>query len=436
MRKYTRVSRSRSKSASKRKQSTTLTPLSTHRRALDPTLSDMPMEEIFDENCPSTEESISDTESEARFTRYMISRVLLTVVNHARTTEAKRLVDLLIESQTCEHCRNGRIVDEGAKSLYEMVSHFEKYPIPNPDFCTKVDKQPLSFSLPEDRAEILKHLEVRLTGLSNDSSTDKDGDTSTPKFDLHIGDKCCQESSLQTLNTSVSLDIDSAICLGFPLSMIKCAINLTTIPSRGRNMGSSAHVNLHGTPVHRLPHFRLGTFGNEVQFELFMMLPELHSHVKSTYVPDAVLKAWFNEVLIPASKCIPHQYRSQWSSNWDQEVAKCSAGREGKRVRDRGRIEKEAIPDDDDSKEISDLLHSRQMEVVQVVAPEFVKNFWNGITRRLDEAIAKDHSQLKLFKGYQLFCSDKNWKNTVFEQSGSLANLLEKMRRMVCQATS
>jgi hypothetical protein len=148
------------------------------------------------------------------------------------------------------------------------------------------------------------------------------------------------------------------------------------------------------------------------------------------------LKAWFNEVLIPASKCIPHQYRSQWSSNWDQEVAKCSAGREGKRVENRGRIEKEAIPDGDDSKESSDLLHSRQMEVVQVIAPEFIKDFWNGITRRLDEAIAKDHLQLKLFKGYQLFCSGKNWKNTVFEQSGSLANLLEKMRRMVCQATS
>lgn len=375
-------------------------------------------------------DSYSDTSRTKLATGARAHFLSLIIGDHPRMNEAVKLVKMLTAPQCCQTCNDGgHSLDEGIKSLSNMVRHYRNHPIPKPDFCERADKAPLTSSCPENRAEVLKNIEARLTGITpteegedgEEGGDGEDGD-GIPKFDL-------RRDGID-LDGSVTLDIDSAVGLAFPLSMINSVIHLDLIPSRGRNMTSSSHINLQRIPVHRLPHFRLGTFGRVAQFELYMILPGLRSRVKGTHVPEAILKAWVNEVLIPAAECIPDQCRIQWSSNWDQEVAKLSAKREGKRTKGVENQEDEA-PDDGDMKERQRLWDSRLMESSQKIAPEFIQDFWNAITKLLDEAIAKNHKHLEWFRGYQLFCCSKNLKTIIFERSASLPNLLEKMRRTV-----
>jgi len=83
------------------------------------------------------------------------------------------------------------------------------------------------------------------------------------------------------------------------------------------------------------------------------------------------LKAWVNEVVIPASEeAIPWRNPSQWSSNWDQELAKASASREGKRT-SRGNPK---VPLDDDEED--DLLwDAKLMNLTHPIDRKYIKPF-------------------------------------------------------------
>lgn len=210
-----------------------------------------------------------------------------------------------------------------------MIDHFEKYPIPDPDFTKGVDKRPLTSSSPETRETVLENIEARLTGLAPDEA----GDVNPPRFDIRIDDLCSQP---QTFDRTISLDLDSGLTYDFPLHMICSDISLNMLPSSARQLKSNLHFRIGKTMAHQVPHFHLGSAGDGLDFDIFIMLPN-HPRFQSkynnhTYISSETQKAFFNKVMIPASKCLPSGLRAQWSSNYDQEKAKSRAKQEGEKV--------------------------------------------------------------------------------------------------------
>src|SRR5437762_117826 len=145
-----------------------------------------------------------------------LSRQLKEDINQ-RILAAGRILGLFCSDfiKPCPQCTGHMIDKDAAKSVRQMVDHFEKYPIPDPDFTKGVDTQPLTSSSPETREKVLENIEARLTGLT----PDEDGDANMPKLDLHI-DNLCSPYLPRTFDRMVSLDIDSGLTNGFPLHMI------------------------------------------------------------------------------------------------------------------------------------------------------------------------------------------------------------------------
>jgi len=338
----------------------------------------------------------------------------------------------------------------GGMSLSGMVDLFARHPIPDPDFCEKISKT-LTCSALEDRENVYTNMNVRLTGIEDDDTeTDSESESEsdylrllsavqneTPKFNLYDGDLLDLETPP---SISVSLDIDSLIGFGFPLSLIKTTIFLDTIPSRGRNLSSPLHgivmgINEMAVDVHRIPQFRLGYFGTlETKSDLFILLPKLYETVKSNQVPKAVIKAWVNDVLIPtATEVLPNDDRYQWSTTYEQEILKLQAKREGvKKVAGSGK-ETQKLGDGDEEEDFVVLWDSKMMESPNPIAPDLVVKFSQKLEERLNNAIASadENSPLRSFEGYRLLSSGKNWKLHIKERSGDFQKLLEKNRKMV-----
>jgi len=306
---------------------------------------------------------------------------------------------------------------DAAKSVRQMVDHFEKYPISDNDFTKGVDTQPLTSSSPETREKVLENIEARLTGLT----PDEDGDANMPKLDLRI-DNLCSPYLPRTFDRTVSLDIDSGLAHGFPLHMIRSDISLNMLPSSARQLKSNLHLRIGKTMVHQVPHFHLASAGDGLHFDIFIMLPNhprfQNKHNNHTYISGETQKAFFNKVMVPASKCLPSEIRSQWSSNYDQEKAKSRAKQEGKKL---GKTPEGEWME----------WKSKTMERGQDLPAQYTKRFWEAFQRSLNVTIAEG-KELKHFKGFQLLLTGKNWKPRIFEGSGDIRKLLQKMNILVC----
>ena len=294
-----------------------------------------------------------------------------------------------------------------------MVDHFKKYPIPDPDFTKGVDTQPLTSSSPETQETVLENIEARLVGLA----PDEDGDVNPPKFDLRIDDICSPDLP----NRTVSLDMDSGITYDFPLNMIRSNISLNMLPSSARQLKSNLHFRIGKTMAHQVPHFHLASAGDGLGFDIFVMLPNhlrfQNKHNNHTYISSETQKAFFNKVMIPASKCLPSELQAQWSSNYDQEKAKCRAKQEGKKV---GKM-----PEGEWTE-----WESKTMERHQDLPAQYTKKIWEAFHRSLSVAIAEG-KELKHFEGFQLLLTGKNWKHRIFEESGDIRKLLQKINILV-----
>ena len=351
-----------------------------------------------------------------------LSHQLMEDVNQ-RILAAARILGLICSDsiKPCPEC-TGHVRDkEAAKSLRQMVDHFEKYPIPDPDFAKGVDTQPLTSSSLEIREVVLENIEARLTGLAPDEA----GDVTPPKFDLRIDDLCSQDLP-QTFDRTVSLDLDSGLAFDFPLYMIHSDISLNTLPSSGCQLKSNLHFRIGKTMAHQVPHFHLGSAGEGLDFDIFIMLPNYprfqSKYNNHTYISSETQKAFFNKMLIPASKCLSSGLRVQWSSNYDQEKAKSRAKQEGKKV--------DKMPEGESME-----WNSNTMEARKDLPAQYTKRFWEAFQRSLNAAIAEG-KELKHFEGFQLLLTGKNWKYRIFEESGDMRKLLQKMNILVCSPSS
>jgi len=244
----------------------------------------------------------------------------------------------LTEDRRCPPCKNGTqaIRTENSWLACGFLEHCDHHPIPEPDFCLGVTKTPLTSSTAQAQPSVCQTLGAQLTANPANNSTDGQNDHPPKKLNLHLDDRFNSQSPNKPVTrTSTRVDVDSVVSYGFPLSLLNTTVNINLVPPRAPTLSSNQHLYFpgHKTPIHKTPHFRFATFGKKVPFDLFMFLSNCKDHVKGTYVPYEILKAWVNEVVIPAGKeAIPWQIRSQWSSNWDQELAKAGASRAKRRV--------------------------------------------------------------------------------------------------------
>jgi hypothetical protein len=63
---------------------------------------------------------------------------------------------------------------------------------------------------------------------------------------------------------TTTLDIDSVLALFTDLSMIKTKIVLSIVAYGHKNLRASVHISHHCIPLHWIPHFHLGRFGEDI----------------------------------------------------------------------------------------------------------------------------------------------------------------------------
>ena len=309
-------------------------------------------------------------------------------------------------------------------SLSETVERWENLPIPAPDFCAdriekwserKVyDRKELSSS-GSDRPRVMRNIAARLSGLEI-GRADLEADVKPPRLDIGRDDLPHLKDLIKT-----SVDIDSAMAIDFPLNMIKVPINLTFILNRGRMIESDMHMEVsRSRGLHQTRHFNIGNFGSsEVRFELYVfIIGENKEAVSTTHVPDSIIKPWMNEIMLKAAMMtIPHFLRSQWPSNYENELAKSEAIQEVRKLR----VFKVDVSEH----------HVKRKPRYQTLPPEYIQPFWEECMRLLKAAIDAGHPELKHFKDFKLFYHAKNIKDVVYDNSGNLESLHHLMREKV-----
>ena len=73
-----------------------------------------------------------------------------------------------------------------------------------------------------------------------------------------------------------NMDIDS-LALFTDLSIINIKIILSIVTNLNKNLRQSVHISHKGILLHWIPHFHLGQFGHDLQFEQFIFLPALYN---------------------------------------------------------------------------------------------------------------------------------------------------------------
>ena len=94
------------------------------------------------------------------------------------------------------------------------------------------------------------------------------------------------------------------------------------------------HISHKGIPLHWIPHFHLGRFGHDLQFDLFIFLPALYNKNRKRRknnlfyrVTEEVRAEFMNECLLPAIKDVVDLGEGQsWDFDYALSQAKLIAG--------------------------------------------------------------------------------------------------------------
>ncbi|KAG0123463.1 hypothetical protein HOY82DRAFT_544235 [Tuber indicum] len=125
----------------------------------------------------------------------------------------------------------------------------------------------------------------------------------------------------QTFPIQSSYDIDSFIAKAKSLSIAKHGIRFQVCPNPLYNLTKDLHLSLpisesllsgniriHNVPIHKIPHFRLGTIFSSFHLPLYVFLPQLYDFTSSTttYLTNELLQKWMDIGFLPSL----HQYYS------------------------------------------------------------------------------------------------------------------------------
>ncbi|EXL64273.1 hypothetical protein FOPG_19459 [Fusarium oxysporum f. sp. conglutinans race 2 54008] len=232
-------------------------------------------------------------------------------------------------------------------------------------------------AVPDSIGRASPHAEV---GESDDAKLDwfsiLSGGDNRPKLDIQMS----QRSSPDVQRT---WDVDSIISWATCLSVNRgLYISYHSPPTR--NLASNMHVFHQGTPLHIIPHLRLGSGRQSPQFGVYVFFPGI-SHVcrTTTYLTKNERRMWINELLLPAIRhhCPPDVVQHHPRSFDDVESKAYSRQREA----------------------CSGMVHSK-MDMHHYLPQEYLQQIWYDMRQR------SERSDLAMFRGMFIVLSAKNIK--------------------------
>ncbi|WKT54414.1 hypothetical protein QSH57_004998 [Fusarium oxysporum f. sp. vasinfectum] len=251
------------------------------------------------------------------------------------------------------------ISDSQAYGLLDVVDYWRGLAVPD------------SIGRASPHAEVGENYDAQLDWFSILSGGDN-----RPKLDIQMS----QRSSPDVQRT---WDVDSIISWATCLS-INRGLYISYHSPPTRNLASNMHIFHQGTPLHIIPHLRLGSGRQSPQFGVYVFFPGI-SHVcrTTTYLTKNERRVWINELLLPAIRhhCPPDVVQHHPRSFDDVESKAYSRQREA----------------------CSGMVHSK-MDMHHYLPQEYLQQIWYDMRQR------SERSDLAMFRGMFIVLSAKNIK--------------------------
>ncbi|KAF4429574.1 hypothetical protein F53441_14011 [Fusarium austroafricanum] len=249
--------------------------------------------------------------------------------------------------------------EQQAYGLLDMVDYWRGLAVPD------------SIGRASPHAEVGENYDAQLDWFSILSGGDN-----RPKLDIQMS----QRSSPDVQRT---WDVDSIISWATCLS-INRGLYISYHSPPTRNLASNMHIFHQGTPLHIIPHLRLGSGRQSPQFGVYVFFPGI-SHVcrTTTYLTKNERRMWINELLLPAIRhhCPPDVVQHHPRSFDDVESKAYSRQREA----------------------CSGMVHSK-MDMHHYLPQEYLQQIWYDMRQR------SERSDLAMFRGMFIVLSAKNIK--------------------------
>jgi hypothetical protein len=206
----------------------------------------------------------------------------------------------------------------------------------------------------------------------------------------------------------VTFDIDSTLALFTDLSAINTLLTISIVSKPMQNLKHSVHLSHGDVPLHYVPHFQLGRFGHDPEFDLYIMLPALYNkRLKRpkgrlyNHVREDIRKEFMDICFLPSLEDVVGNIDSQaMEFSYDVSKAKSTAAsKEGRRVEKNGGFLQD-IP-------------------IRIDA-EYIEPVWRLCERRLAREM-RHGGKLSAFEGFQFFISSKGHKDRV--KAGQFSDL-------------
>ena len=162
---------------------------------------------------------------------------------------------------------------------------------------------------------------------SSDDENEANLRISNPRLNRYLNmskdDKLRQSKTCNAARGSVSFDIDSVLAIFTHLSAIRTNISIFIDANPVKNLKHNVHIKYANKELHLIPHFHLGCFGHDPQYDLFVMLPALYDKdAKRTqtdlknHVPEKVRRAFMDLCFLPS---VRESVPINESQGWDFE---------------------------------------------------------------------------------------------------------------------
>jgi hypothetical protein len=233
----------------------------------------------------------------------------------------------------------------------------------------------------------------------DDDSDDEEGERMDRYLEIGKGDMIFADSSRKRkmARGESTLDIDSVLALFTDLSMINTKVKLSVLANPSKNLRQSVHIIHKGIPLHWMPHFHLGGFGHDLQFDLFVFLPGLYNKDRKrrknnlfNHVTEEVRMEFMNKCLLPAIRdSIDPNERQSWDFSYTLSQAKSiAASMEGIHHKDK------------------QFKGGRTYDLDAKVIPAVWKNCQDRLRREMPGNV-----RLRAFRGFQFFINSKGHKH-------------------------
>lgn len=258
-------------------------------------------------------------------------------------------------------------------------------------------------------------------------------ETAPAKRHLEVGKSDRMFSSNPTIREmacgTVTIDIDSTLALFSNFSVINTVLTVSLFANQAKNLKKSVHLLHQNIPLHHIPHFHLGAFGHDIEWDLFVFLPSLydkdikrrrnnlHNHVKEDF-----RQAFIDKCLLPAVQAYltPNEFQP-WPTSYEMEKAKARApGLEG--VKFKG------------------TRAGSTQKRTQHLDAKYISKVSARCNSLLARAIRLGDESLVPFKGLQFFINSKGHKdrthNDLETGAGGFAELMNTFKEKVRNLTA